>query len=75
MLDGNVHFVTLQHERRVKVEIAAGIPVKKVSQQGYFHTTADYKLVRVSDLNILQAQLFPACSLTFNHFDSSCSLS
>ena len=75
MLDGNVHFVTLQHERRVKVEIAAGIPVKKVSQQGYFHTTADYKLVRVSDLNILQAQLFPPCSPTFNHFNSSCSLS
>ena len=63
MLDGNVHFVTLQHERRVKVEIAAG---------GHL---LDYKLVRVSGLNILQAQLFPACSLTFNHFDSSCSLS
>ena len=63
MLDGNVHFVTLQHERRVKVEIAAG---------GHL---LDYKLVRVSDLNILQAQLFPACSLTFNHFNSSCSLS
>ena len=56
MLDGKVHFVTLQYERRVKVEIAAG-----------GHLLADYKLVRVSDLNILQAQLCPACSLTFNH--------